>query len=312
MPVDLSVEAINTAVTRTIPSNLGLAFDSTGANYQYYRSIEPAPTLKLVRDATLFDNGNLVLPRERMENRRREFVLASLAQKGITCTQVFYELFGDTLAEYAVIGRPINGSPDTSILYGSLNQANGDPDTYAFIDDSETASSQNPLMVDHQTAIDFLAGLAARQSGQTPSDDELTLLRQLYFASPNREHFREKRFSVKNDASGETVEIDARLTNITRGKQVIISYIVTVAFEFPSKDPVAMTVRLDPPKRNSRIYPSAHLTMAVLDHPDAPESTPEERASNFNTVLTLYRDRPQEFFGVIDNAVKWLAHSEPL
>lgn len=311
MPVDLRVEEINTALTQTIPANLNLAFNKVRPNYEYLRSMEPVPTLRIVREATLLDSNNLILPHERRVDSRRELILASLAQKGIACTQVFYELFDGELAEYAVVGRPIKGSDDISSLYGTLNQEDGSPDSYAFIDGSKEASNQHPLAIDRQAAIDFLAGLAARQNGQTPSEDELRLLQQLYLASPNREHFRERLFRVRNDKSGETVDIDAKLTNTVRGKQVLNSYWVAASFEFPSKDPVTMTVKFDPPKRNNRLYPSANLTMAIMDHPNAPGSTPEERASSFNTILTLYRDRPEEFFGVIDNAVKWLANSEP-
>lgn len=312
MPVDLKIEEINAALTHTIPDNLALAFKNIGPNYEYFRSIDPVPTLRLVREATLFDNNNLVPPQERGEDSRRELTLASLAQKGIACARVLCEMFDGELVEYAVAGRPIKGSRDMSILYGTLNQEDGSPDSYAFVDGSKEASDQHPLYIDRQTAIDFLGGLAARQSGQAPSEDELHLLTQLYLASPNREHFQERLFKVRNDRTGEIVDIDAKLTNTFRGQQVLRSYLLSVSFELPSKDSATMSIKFDPPKRNNRFYSSANLTMAIMDHPNAPASTPEDRAANFNSILTLYRNNPEVFFGTINNAVEWLAHSEPI
>ncbi len=304
MPVDLRQEQIDDTVTRTIPDALSEAFLHRESDFAEYMSTSGVPTLRIIRELGLMGVGPLSFNAERQNFQRCESAIGRLSTQGVSSVHVRYYLDHGNLIEYSVAGSPHADSEHVDELFASIDHKNA-PNQYYYRKDVAAGKPPRSLPVDENDAVDFLSGLAERQSGAAAPTSELAMLMQLYDASPSR-LLNQEFITVDKDRIGNPIETTARLQTAVLGEQIIRSYFLRVAQGFTSGSSLSATLNVGMPRRNNRIYPSANLSMMISDTQDRPQS-PADRAQSYESILNGYRDHPEVFFGMLTDAALRLA-----
>lgn len=301
MPVDLQTEAVRSAVMDVIPGNITATLAKHGADYETYISFERELSTPLVRELGIKDAIFPVAEQRAFE--RNEFLLRALTQRGVAFAQLMAHIYRGELLEYSVATMPADSYADVRELFASVNRPD-EPNEYHMLTHLDGVHDKNALTINAELAYEFLAGLVERQTGQRADGDELALLKELYGTSAHGIHTQETRLVVNADK-----EIVVKNSAIKRGRQSITAYALEITQNLPEGSTITASLRVDPPKRNGRIYPTATLNMLATDI-DTSTYGPMDRAAVFESILTSYRKEPVSFVNTLASASAWLISNE--